>query len=321
MSDAHEHTPATPPPPGGGEQRAARRIGAAPIILIAIGLLLLLANFGWFRWSDVFRLLSLWPLALIAVGVDMLTQGRYRLPVWIGALVVAVVLWGSNLGATGPWWSIAGVTTTGSTVNVSHALDGAVAGRVALDLGVGRVTVDGNASSGTLVSGTIRTGAGESIEEAVAFDGTLREVRIASRQERIGTIGGPGDQREWNLSLSRVVPIALNVSAGVGEVTLDLGSVQLTGVDYRGGVGESTVRLPAGSYVGDFDFGVGAATITVPSGAAVRVAVSSGLGRVTVRGDLRRDGDVYTSPNYDTASERVTLRVNVGVGAITIDAR
>jgi hypothetical protein len=97
--------------------------------------------------------------------------------------------------------------------------------------------------------------------------------------------------------------------------------VQLTGVDYRGGVGESTVRLPAGSYVGDFDFGVGAATITVPSGAAVRVAVSSGLGRVTVRGDLRRDGDVYTSPNYDTASERVTLRVNVGVGAITIDAR
>jgi predicted membrane protein len=66
---------------------------------------------------------------------------------------------------------------------------------------------------------------------------------------------------------------------------------------------------------------VGSSTINVPRGANVRVTVTSGLGRVNVTGGLRRDGNVYTSDGYDTASERITLRINGGVGSIDVNYR
>jgi len=49
--------------------------------------------------------------------------------------------------------------------------------------------------------------------------------------------------------------------------------------------------------------------------------VTTGLGRATVQGEWRRDGDVYTTPGYEAASQRVELRISGGVGAVTVDRR
>jgi hypothetical protein len=48
-----------------------------PIILIGVGLLLLLANFDWFRW---YRVTKFWPLILIGVGVLMFRNRMNREP-------------------------------------------------------------------------------------------------------------------------------------------------------------------------------------------------------------------------------------------------
>lgn len=324
MSDTPDRpTNAGAPPPPAGPGPGVPRSGPFPIgplVLIAVGVLLLAANLGWFSWGDLGRLLSLWPVALIAVGVDIFTAGRYRLLVIAGAVVVALLLW-SGTGGTrgaGSWFGAPGPAA--ETVDVRHDLAGATAGRVTLDLGVGRVVVDGEAPSGVLVEGTIRTGRGETIRQTADTSGAVRQVRIASAQAP-GLNVGAGEDRRWELSLSRQVPVELSVSAGVGQTTIDLSRVQLTGVVYRGGVGESTVTLPPGSYDGSFDMGVGSATIELPRGAAVRLVVSTGLGRVNVTGGLRRDGNVYTSDGYEGATDRITLRVNGGVGSIDVHYR
>jgi hypothetical protein len=48
-----------------------------PIILIAVGLLLLLSNFEWFQW---YRIAKFWPIILIAVGVLMFRNRMERRP-------------------------------------------------------------------------------------------------------------------------------------------------------------------------------------------------------------------------------------------------
>ena len=48
-----------------------------PIILIAVGLLLLLSNFEWFQW---YRVTKYWPVILIAVGVLMFRNWMDRRP-------------------------------------------------------------------------------------------------------------------------------------------------------------------------------------------------------------------------------------------------
>ena len=300
MADAPSPQPAPQPASRPGP-------GSWPVILILIGLLLLLSNLGWFNLTWLLGLLNFWPVILVAVGVNLLTRGRYALPITLGAIAVAVVL-----------WLVGGAP--GQTISVRHELEGATAARVTMALGVGQVRIDGAAPSGALATGTIETGTGERLEESYRRDGgtALLELRWA----QTGAVSlGIGERRSWELSLTREVPVALHVNAGVGENRLDLREVQLSDLGFRGGVGSSRLQLPAGHYVGSIEVGVGATTVQLPAAAAARVTLTTGLGRATVQGDWLRDGDVYTTPGFESAAQRIELRVSGGVGAVTVERR
>lgn len=298
----------TPIPPGPSAPEATRARPVWPYLLIGAGVLLLASNLGWLGVGLLGRLLSLWPVLLIAVGADLLTGGRYRRPLIAVAAIVAVV------------WAFTGVGGTGERVDVAHALDGARAGEVVLRLGVGDVTVDAAAPTGGLASGTIDTGRGETISQRLTRSGDVARLEIASQASGITSVG-PNDVRRWSLSLSRAVPLDLRVHAGVGRNTLDLRAATLSGLNYAAGVGETTVNLPErGGYAASFELGVGATTVRVPEAVEARVTVRSGLGRVSVTGTFSREGDVYTTPGYAAAApgDRIDLTVQGGVGAVTV---
>lgn len=299
---ADSPTPQPSPPPA-----SRRGAGSWPAILILVGLVLLISNLGWFNVTWLLGLLSFWPVILVAVGVNLLTRGRYVLPVTLAAVAVAVVL-----------WLVGGAP--GQTINVRHDLEGARAARVTMALGVGQVRIDGAAPSGALATGTIETGTGERLEETYRRDGGTAVLEL--RSARAGGVSlGIGERRSWELSLTREVPVALHVNAGVGENRLDLREVQLSDISFRGGVGSSRLQLPFGGYVGSVEVGVGATTVQLPATAAARVTLTTGLGRASVQGDWRRDGDVYTTPGFESAAQRIELRVSGGVGAVTIERR
>lgn len=321
MTDAPSPTPTpnpnpTPPPSRPDRAESRRGAGVWPIVLIALGALFLLNNLGALDLGAVFALLAYWPVALIAIGADLLTSGRYRVPIVIAAVAIALVLWSVD---GGPRRLVGGATST-ETVAVDYALGGAAAARVTLDLGVGRVRVDDAAAPGALATGSIRLGRGEALDAAEGRENGTALLELRTRAPS-GTSFGIGDERNWTLSLTREVPLALRVTAGVGENRFDLRSAQLVDLSFRGGVGETILDLPGGSYAGSVDVGVGATTVRVPSTAAVRVTLTTGLGRADVSGTWNRVGDVYTTPGFDTASERIDLRVAGGVGSIRVERR
>jgi hypothetical protein len=301
MSSPMPAGPSKPSSPG-----AARPVW--PYLLILAGVVLLAANLGWLSVGIVGRLLALWPVALIAVGADLLTGGRYRLQIVVVAVVAAVI------------WAFTGVGGTGERVEVAHALEGARSGEVTLRLGVGDVTIDADAPPGSLADGTIDTGRGETISQRLTRSGDVARLEIASQTSGPASVG-PNDVRRWSLSLSRAVPLDLRVHAGVGRNTLDLREATITALVYTAGVGETTVTLPErGGYEGEFDLGVGATTVRIPEDVEARVTVRSGLGRVNVGGTFSRDDDVYTTPGYASAApdERIELTVRGGVGAVSV---
>lgn len=300
--------PSVPRPPA---PEAGRGRPVWPYLLIAAGVVLLLANFGWFDLSRLWSLLTLWPVALIAVGVDVLTGGRYRLAVVAVAVVVAVAWWATGLRGLG---------AAGERVDVAHALDGARAGEVVLRLGVGDVTLDAAAPGGSLIGGTILAGRGETISQRPSRVGDTARVEIASQQAGPASVTRD-DPRRWNLSLTRAVPVDLVVQAGVGRTTLDLRAATLSALSYGAGVGGTTVTLPeTGGYRAEFDLGVGATTVRLPQSVEARITVRTGLGRATVSGTFERDGDVHLTPGYAAASpgDRIELAVRGGVGAVTV---
>lgn len=64
---------------------------------------------------------------------------------------------------------------------------------------------------------------------------------------------------------------------------------------------------------------MGQVGVTLPRGVQARVRVTGGLGAVRVLGDFQRHGDTYTSSGYAGTSDRVDLRIEGGVGQITVE--
>src|SRR5690606_18283743 len=87
------------------EPRPTQRPPVWPVVLIVAGALLLLGNVGWLSWHVLFSLEHLFPPLLVAFGLDMLLQGRHRLPIVVGAIVAFAALSagaGARLGTSGP---------------------------------------------------------------------------------------------------------------------------------------------------------------------------------------------------------------------------
>lgn len=285
-----------------------------PILLIAAGVLLLLARFDLFDWGVLLGVLDLWPLLLIALGADLLTRGRYRL-----GIVLAVVLIGAVFYRAPGWLPTAGGPA--EIHEIAYDLGDANAAEVELRHGVGTLLLGAlPADSELLAGGEIGTGARERLVRSFEVEDGVAELTLVGQQAG-PSFGMRGNEREWNLALTREVPVDLLIDTGVGESNLRLREVTLSAFDLDTGVGEVNLTLPDhGGYGGEIDAGVGEVVVRIPRGVEARMDVSTGLGGATMNGEWIRDGDVHTTPGFEDAAEeeRITFRIDGGVGEITV---
>gem|GEM_PF-283729 len=286
---------------------------ALPLLLIALGVVILAVRVGVLSWAGLLGLLQLWPLLLIALGVDILLRGRYRLAVLVAALALGGLIWSGRMNLRG-FGGIAAETHV-----IEQPLGDAERAEIHLSVGVSELRLQSLQGSSNLIEGTVETGRGERLLQAAKRRGGVLVVDLESKQ-RGGVMFGFREKRLWDLALSPDVPLALELEAGVGRSELDLMDLKVSDFTLDAGVGDVRVTLPRrGRYRATFDNGVGATVIRVPEGLAARIEVSTGVGAVTVHGDYTREEGVYLSADYATAENRVDLRVDGGVGAITIE--
>jgi hypothetical protein len=86
-------------------------------------------------------------------------------------------------------------------------------------------------------------------------------------------------------------------------------------------VGDLEINLAAADWTqnlnGSIAGGVGSTTLTLPSDVGVRVEVEQGLGSVNASG-FSQDGDTYTNDAYGQSEISLDLRIESGVGEVTL---
>lgn len=216
--------------------------------------------------------------------------------------------------------------------------------RVTVAMGAGELNV--SAGSANLMEGTFAYNV-EEWEPRVSYevsDGTgILDVRQPAVEETVGIPVGEITNR-WNLTFSDALPLemaislgagenrlslaeldvrSLSLETGAGEVTVDLGG-SLEELDVEGGVGELQINFVAEerttNLTGNIQGGVGSTTLVLPSEIGVRVEVEQGLGSVNATG-FTQDGDVYTNDAYGASEATIDLRVESGVGEVTLQLR
>jgi hypothetical protein len=287
-----------------------------PAILIMLGIVFLLNNLGYLGWGIWETLVRLWPVLLIAMGLDLLIGRRSFLGSALVVLLVLVAL-GAAIWWTG-YWMPAGMAITSETI--SQPLGTARRADIVIAMGAGRLNLGSLAESDNLIEGTIARSSGEQVLQDFSMNGDSATFKLHSqgiwafpfRQQR-------GERVEWNLLANRDIPLHLRVDTGAGQATLDLARLQIADLDIIIGVGQTTLTLPQQGHVrARINGGVGETVVIIPAGMAARIEATTGLGQVHVIGSYQREGTISISPGYGNAANRVDLVVSGGVGSITV---
>ncbi|MDZ4765438.1 MAG: DUF5668 domain-containing protein [Chloroflexota bacterium] len=329
--------------------RASRR-GASlwAFVLIVVGVIWLLGQMGVLSAANFIVLYRLWPVILIAVGIQLLFGNTARVAsrfIFFGLLgfVVVAMLVGPALGfAALPEAQIA---------RFSEPLDGTASAEVELGLGVGSSSVNGVLSDSLDLIQVDARYYGD-IEFDVDQDDDAKSITLRQTSESQTMFNIPFLNIDFNTPdpnlytrahLSSTIPLDLKINGGVGTATVDLATLTLTrfamnagvgrvdltlpvvrsiDVDINGGVGEIIINVPDGaSFRADINGGVGNIQIDLPDDAPIRIEASEGIGSVSMPSFLHSVSDeTWESVNFsDSADEdQIVISYDSGVGGLIV---
>lgn len=285
---------------------AAKRV-VEGLTLVLVGVILLLNTTGSLPWSIWLHVLSLWPLLLVAIGLEIVARGIHA--EWLRIVSSLLVMVGLLAGAFvlpigGPMPGLDWLRNQEEVrFDVSETADERVSNGVA--------TIQGGI-------GTYRVFAGD---ELVRVSGRSRygppglDVAVAGDEAKV-TVTGPESERAWipglrgasdvDVALSDDVLWDLAFETGVVDLDADLSGLSVSAIEVHSGVSQVTITLGAvGRGIDEVPVlvsgGVADFTIRIPRGVPVRVEADTGLANVRVDRDVPRtqdEGRVWMTEGY-----------------------
>ena len=309
----------------GGSSRRTSLV--MPIVLVTVGAMFLYAN--WRPAFDPWPILrTYWPLILVFVGLGKMWDATRRqqnpdgsprtgasLGPTFGALafvlVLVILFWHGRAFTRNRRFD-------GNLQHLSQTVDrqGAKSVNVSMETSAGEFNISGGSSH--LMDADFNFS--DSYETPrVDYNVANGVGHLSISQDDQGTHFGT-THNDWNLRFSNEVPLELRVQMGAGRGHLRLRDVPVTRLDMSMGAGQVDLDLTGdrkSDLVADLEGGVGQATIRLPKKVGFIVSASGGIGSVTAHG-LRHDGDDYTNDAYGKTPATIHLKVQGGVGQISL---
>lgn len=96
-------------------------------------------------------------------------------------------------------------------------------------------------------------------------------------------------------------------------------------VDAKTGAGNVTVEMGSdvtGNNIINAQSGAGNVVVFIPGSLAARIHATTGLGKAIVDSRFSKlDGNLYQSPDYDSALDKVEINVNSGAGNVSVNTK
>ena len=304
-------------------KRVAEGVGS-----IMVGLVLLGNTLGYIPWTVWITMLSLWPLLLVALGIELLGRGL-GLP-WVRALSNVALILGLfygvfvlQPGTWGPALTVPGVSASNVPYSDSAPHDASIReGTLAIKAGAARLTV-GAGPDLARISGRAPSDVAPRLEKTVTSGVAVVLVDEPSRHTFVFGV----QDRTMDLMLDRdVVWKRLGLDIGAVQADADLRELQVRDISVN--VGASDLRLTVGSRTDtvNVDISGGAANITlrVPANAAVTLESKSGLSSVNVPAGFRRVSGVPIVGESSWVSEgsggpRISVSMQSGVSNLNVE--
>lgn len=284
-------------------------------LIIAVGIVFLLSNYGYLTvnvWEVVVRL---WPLLLIAIGFDVFVGRRSFWASLVGLIVILAIF-------AGALWAFGTGIARGQVVTgqqFSQPVGSASHASIKIEPGAGSLHLVSLGTSDNLLAGTIETNKGQSVVKDFSQSGNEASLTLRTNGANFYYLPtGPG-QWNWDLGLNPEIPMNLVINLGAGNANMDLKDLNMDSINVDMGVGNATLVLPAtGQYNARVNGAIGKLEIEIPQGLGVQIKTDTGLANVNLPANLQEQNGIYTSSDYSSSDNRVDLTLDMAIGNITV---
>jgi hypothetical protein len=297
------------------------------LVTVTIGLVVLAVTTGVVGFGVVWEIIRLWPVLLIALGLDLLGKALHTS--WVravGSLAVILALAYAVAVTAGSISSISLVRPSeGAEAQISEPVGMVDEADLTVDAGVADVTLtDGS----QLVEASGVSPWGEP-DFSVERSGETAEVSLTLGNADGAVVWPGGPDARLDAALSRDVLWDMTITTGVSSLSADLEDVPVRSIDLKPGVADCKVTL--GDVPAELDessalvrSGISSVSLRLPDGVEARIESDSGLTGHDIGPDFEsRGGGVWQTPGFEDArddGEGVwVITVKSGIGSISID--
>jgi hypothetical protein len=261
------------------------------------------------------------------LGLEAFFTGRVAWGTLVMLIVLLPIVWlvVSAGSLTGQWHDQTSATPDRLTSSLQQPLGEITAAAVDVEYGAGALDLGSlppDLAPSTLADAQVYGRGIIRFENANQTDPNRGRLRILQRDEDRGIEPGRFDLGRLNVRLTPNVPIDLTVSSGVTDTTLNLESLRVPNLTLETGASQTHVTMPAhGETMARIQGGASRIEVTVPPGVAARIIVGNGPNAVSIdesRFPRQAQGREYRSATFDTAADRVTLRIDVGATRLVV---
>jgi hypothetical protein len=301
-------------------------------MLIGFGIILLFSNMGLFPSTSWAVLWRLWPIALIALGIDVLIGHRSILGA-IASGVLALLLIGLAIGVALLADQIPALIDLAKPAElmreyVDHPLNDIEKARVSIDWASSPGYLTTLSDSDNLIEADV-TYRGE-LAFGVDIDGERADISLDSFLQGIsyGAFNFNDPNAEWDVKLHPMPEYDLYLDSGSGSYNYDLSELRVRSIELDVGSGNVNVRFPPeGTIIGEFDTGSGQVVLVIPRNLGARIVLDTGSGTfrpddrfVRMSRDDNNDDAIWETGNYQEAQDKLELEIDQGSGTIEIQS-
>jgi hypothetical protein len=287
-----------------------------PAVLILAGLIALLVNTGQITSDRLIELVSLWPVILIVLGLEIVVRTIVRGPAGdvAAALIIVVAVVGSAA-----YVAAAPNPSAPHTVDASAAVGDLHQATLEVNAGGARINITEGSDIGSNLYQAHIQYANEKPD--VGFDRSTGLVVISEHNENfLGFQTGPF---VLDIRLNTGVTWTITENTGASSDTINLPNIQVSGVTVNTGASTENITLSKPSGVVPIKVNGGALTVHIhrPGGTEASVMVSGGVTNLTADGHSSHAiGNVsYESPGFVGASAGYRIGVDGGACNVTLD--
>lgn len=290
------------------------------VLFVCAGFVLLLNTLDKLDWSVWGQILSLWPVLLIAIGIELLFK---RTPLSFLAMLSPVLMLVAILGPVYFYHNPGQIPAfVLKEYKWSEKPDSVVTkATVILDISKGQLEISSNQDN--LIQAELKYWAEKPhcgyYYSHLDSSATL-EIRENNRHWPDRFWKNMKDN-DWNISLSKLPVFDLRVYSAATNADLDLSEIKVEKLRLQTEAGKSQVKL--GKLLANVKAiirgDVSDITILVPEGSGLKIVSDTELSSTNFNFKFNKQNDTFLTDNFQTAQNKIEIDLQGAISSLKID--